>query len=146
MTRIFLAFILSISTYTIGAAQDWELDLTNAIERASQKKVPIILVFQGSDWCAPCIKLDREVWSTEEFKTYAHNNFIMLQADFPRKKKNTLSKDQQEKNNMLAEKYNYKGVFPLVVVLDAKGEIMGETGYLKMSAAEYIDHLNTLVK
>ena len=41
---------------------------------ASKESKPIILVFQGSDWCAPCIKLDREILSSDTFKKYANEN------------------------------------------------------------------------
>ena len=106
----------------------------------------IVLVFQGSDWCAPCIKLDREIWNTEEFRNYANDNYVMLRADFPKKKKNALTEDQQEKNNKLAEMYNKNGHFPFVVILDSNGKVIGETGYLKISPKEYIAHINSFIK
>ena len=28
----------------------------------------IIIVFSGSDWCAPCIKLDKNIWQSDAFK------------------------------------------------------------------------------
>ena len=124
-------------------AQEWQTDFEQAKAKAAEQNQNIILVFQGSDWCAPCIKLDREVWSTEEFKTYAKNHFVMLLADFPRKKENVLSAEQQEKNNKLAEKYNGNGYFPFVVVLNKDGKVLGETGYKKITPAEYIDLLES---
>ncbi len=127
-------------------SQNWQSDFDTAKKFASDKNIPIVLVFQGSDWCAPCIKLDREVWSTDSFKTYAENHYVMLQADFPRKKKNALSTKQEEQNKMLAEKYNKQGIFPFVVVLNAKGAVLGETGYKKLSAEKYIEHLQSFIK
>ena len=124
-------------------AQEWLTDLEQAKEIAKEKDQNIILVFQGSDWCAPCIKLDREIWSTNEFKTYAKDHFIMLRADFPRKKKNKLETLQQQKNNLLAEKYNNQGFFPHVVVLSKNGDILGRTGYKKVSPSAYIKILNS---
>ena len=62
----------------------------------------------------------------------------MLRADFPRKSKNALPKEQQEANAKLAEAYNKNGIFPLVVVLDANGRVLGKTSYKKMSPDEYI--------
>lgn len=71
--------VVTIGTTT---AQEWQTDFTKAKEIAAKESKPIILVFQGSDWCAPCIKLDREVWSTETFKKYAAAHYVMLQTDF----------------------------------------------------------------
>jgi thioredoxin-related protein len=86
-------------------SQEWQTDLNKAQKIASEKNQKIILVFQGSDWCAPCIKLDTEIWSSKEFIKYSKEHFVMLKADFPRKSKNKLDKSQQEKNNQLAEYY-----------------------------------------
>jgi thioredoxin-related protein len=119
-------------------AQDWNTNIEKAKAAAAAKNQNIILVFQGSDWCAPCIKLERQVWNTPEFKEYSKEHFVMLQADFPRKKKNKLSVDLQKHNDQLAEKYNKNGYFPLVVVLDKDGKVLGETGYKKISPSEYI--------
>lgn len=126
---------------TFAYAQEWQNDLDQAKTIAAQENKEIIMVFQGSDWCAPCIKLDREIWSSPEFKSFAKDHFVLLKADFPRKKANTLSPEQQEKNNKLAEMYNKQGYFPFVVILDAQGHKLGETGYKKMTPDEYIKHL-----
>lgn len=104
------------------------------------------MVFQGSDWCAPCIKLSREIWSTETFITYAKDNYIMFQADFPRKKKNALPEKQAAANAKLAEIYDKNGVFPLVVVLDNRGNLLGETGYKKTTPKAYIQELDSFIK
>lgn len=127
-------------------AQDWQTDFAAAREIATNEDRPIVLVFQGSDWCAPCIKLDRDIWSADAFKTYAKNHFVMLQADFPRRKKNALSEAQSRANAELAEMYNKSGAFPLVVVLDNEGNVLGETGYKQATPAAYIEELTSFVK
>ncbi len=127
-------------------AQEWETDFETARNIASTENQPIILVFQGSDWCAPCIKLDREIWSTNVFQEYSKDHFVMLQADFPRKKKNALPEEQQQKNNILAEKYNKQGYFPFVVILDNDGNVLGEMGYEKISPQDYINKLEAFTK
>lgn len=122
---------------TLAFSQNWQTNFEEAKTLASEENKTIVLVFQGSDWCAPCIKLDKEIWSTQEFKDIAKDEFIMLQADFPRRKKNKLSEAQQEHNNGLAEKYNKNGYFPYVVVLDANGKELGSLGYEKTTPKEY---------
>jgi thioredoxin-related protein len=124
-------------------AQDWETNMEVAQSKSEELDRNIVLVFQGSDWCAPCIKLDREIWQTEEFRSYANENYILLKADFPRKKKNKLSSELEMSNNELAEKYNKQGYFPLVVVLNHKGKVLGTTGYKKTTPSEYIKLLSS---
>ena len=124
-------------------AQEWLTNIDEAKESAKKANQNIILVFQGSDWCAPCIKLDKEIWSNAEFQALAADHFVMLQADFPRRKQNKLSDELQEHNNQLAEKYNLRGHFPLVVVLNAEGEVKGTLGYEKISPTDYYKKLTS---
>lgn len=140
--NMILGCFLLLSVSVINA-QEWLTDITEAQKIATEKNQHIVLVFQGSDWCAPCIKLDTEIWSTNEFIEYSKGHFVMLKADFPRKKKNKLDDKQQQKNNELAEKYNTKGYFPYVVVLDKDATVLGSTGYKKVSPTEYIQILSS---
>lgn len=140
-----LLFVLLLTFITINSlhSQTWETDISEAKEIASKENKPIILVFQGSDWCAPCMKLEKEIWSTNEFKGYAKEHFVMLKADFPKRSKNALPKEQQDRNNALAEKYNKNGYFPFVVVLNSKGEVKGTTGYKKMQPKQFEELLSS---
>ena len=142
-TAILLVLLMSLTT---TFAQEWQTDFTVAKDVASKENKPIILVFQGSDWCAPCIKLDREIWSTDTFIKYAKQNYVLLQADFPRRKQNAVSDTQAASNAKLAETYNKNGIFPFVVVLDSNGKVLGETGYKKTTPENYIIKLNTLAE
>ena len=141
MKNKFLILFLFVSV--AGFSQNWLTDFEKAKSSAKDSSKKIILVFQGSDWCAPCIKLDKEIWHTDEFKAYAKDHFVMLKADFPKRKKNALSKEQQDHNNKLAESYNKNGYFPLVVVLDENGKVLGSTGYKKMKPSDYIKILES---
>jgi thioredoxin-related protein len=143
MKNIVIASFIFLTSLVSVNAQEWLTDIEEAKKIASLENHHIILVFQGSDWCAPCMKLDKEVWSTEEFKAYAKDHFILLEADFPRRKANKLDESLQAKNNQLAEKYNQEGYFPLVVVLDEKGSVLGKTGYENISTSQYIKLLTS---
>ncbi len=143
MKKIILTTSLILLAFININAQEWLTDFNKAQEIAKEKNQKIILVFQGSDWCAPCMKLENEIWSSKEFKDYAKENFVLLKADFPRRRKNKLSKEQQKKNGALAEKYNEKGIFPLVVVLDKNGKSLGTTSYRKTTPKEYIKTLTS---
>ncbi len=124
-------------------SQNWSTDFEAAKQTANEKNQNIVLVFSGSDWCGPCIKLEKEIWNSEAFKVNGESSFVMLRADFPRRKKNALSETQQAHNNNLAATYNSNGYFPLVVVLNQEGTVLGETGYKKITAQEYINLLKS---
>ncbi len=139
---LFCTLFFSYSCFS----QDWITNFEEAKSSAKNSNKKIVLVFQGSDWCAPCIKLDKEIWHTDEFIDYAKSHFVMLKADFPKRKKNALTKEQQEHNNKLAEAYNRNGYFPYVVVLDENGLVLGSTGYKKVTPKAYIDILQSFKK
>lgn len=131
---VILIFTLNISMY----GQDWKFDLEKSKKEAQKEQKQILLVFSGSDWCAPCIKLDREIWQSETFKKHSKQKLILLKVDFPKRKKNQLSEIQQSKNNALAEKYNANGYFPYDLLLDAKGKVLNQLGYKNLSPEDYI--------
>lgn len=139
-------FILLFLVSLFSFSQNWITDFENAKALATKENKTIVLVFQGSDWCAPCIKLDKEIWHTEEFQNYAKDHFVMLKADFPKRKKNALSEAQQTHNNQLAEKFNTNGYFPYVVVLNSEGILLGSTGYKKTTPSAYIKLLESYIK
>ena len=65
----------------------------------------------------------------------------MLKADFPRRKANKLSEEQTALNEKLAETYDQEGFFPLVVVLNKNGKVLGKMGYEKISPTDYFHKL-----
>lgn len=141
-----IVFIVALIGFNTAFAQNWQTNLAQAKETAVKEDRTIVMVFQGSDWCAPCIKLDREIWSTAVFKDYANEHYELVQVDFPRRKKNALSKNQAEQNASLADVYNRNGIFPLVVVMDSNGKVLGESGYKNITPTAYIEELNSFVK
>jgi len=130
----------------LASAQNWKSSYEEALSISKEENKPIVLVFAGSDWCAPCIKLDRSIWQSSEFIQVAENNYILYKADFPRKKSNQLAAKIAKKNGALAATFNPKGHFPLVVVLNSKEEVLGKTGYKKLSPNQYISLLNSFMK
>lgn len=127
-------------------AQNWKQNYSEALTQAKNEDKPIILVFSGSDWCAPCKKLDKDIWTSEEFKKFSSETYVLYRADFPRKKANQLPQEQLIQNKALAERYNTKGYYPLVLVLDKREQVLGQTGYQKLSPKAYIDVLNSFLE
>ena len=139
-----IAFLVLVGTLH---AQKWQTNFNDAVDVANKEDKPIVLVFSGSDWCAPCIRLKRNILESEEFKSYASSHYVLYNADFPRKKKNKLPEDKTTVNRTLAEKYNPKGYFPLVVVLDKNQSVLGKTGFnVRATPKKYIATLNDFVK
>lgn len=121
----------------------WLTSLSEAKAEAARRQVPILADFSGSDWCGWCIKLDKEVFSTETFQNYASSNLVLLLVDFPRS--SPQSAEVKKQNNELAEKFGIEG-FPTIMLLDAEGKVLGRTSYLPGGADKYVAHLRKLLK
>ena len=141
-----IIFIISFLVPITMFSQNWKSNFEEAKAEAIKQEKNILLVFSGSDWCAPCIKLDKNIWQSEEFKKYSDQNYILYKADFPKKKANQLSEILKAQNNALAEKYNQNGNYPLVVLLNKDLKIIGITGYKNISPNDYIEVLKELDK
>jgi thioredoxin-related protein len=140
-----LLLLLLLMTSLSGFSQKWNTSLSEAKTIASKENKPILLVFSGSDWCAPCIKLEKSVWQSDDFKKEANTGWVLVKVDFPKKKNNQQSEEQKTQNKTLAEKYNKEGFFPLVVVLDKTGKVLGKTGYENIKASEYISLIKSFI-
>lgn len=138
--------ILFFFTISVFYAQNWQTNFEEAKVIAQKENKNIVLIFSGSDWCAPCMKLEKNIWMSEVFKAEAEKNWVTYKADFPKKKANQLAPELTEQNKKLAEKYNKGGSFPLVVLLDPNGKVLGMTGFKNVSAEEYIQLLHSFVK
>ena len=137
--NIFLFLLLG----TIGFSQSWKTSFKEAKVQATAENKNILLVFSGSDWCAPCIKLDKTIWQSEEFKNESAQKWVIYKADFPKKKANLLPAELTESNKKLAEQYNKAGNFPLVLLLNPAGSVLGISGYKNMSPQEYIQLIHS---
>ena len=117
-----------------------------AKREASKNNKQVFIYFSGSDWCKPCIQFRDNIINTPEFTKFSAEHFIVLQADFPRLKKNKLSPDQYKNNEALAELYNRQGVFPWVVITDSTGNVILQTGYDKNSPEAFIAGIKPVLK
>ncbi|WP_372644793.1 thioredoxin family protein [Ancylomarina sp.] len=138
------SIFLILASFFNGFSQVNQLE--KAAQIAKEENKLIFINFSGSDWCRSCMVLKQSIIDTEEFASFANNNLIMLDIDFPKKKKNRLSKDQTQYNEKLAEKYNKEGQFPTIIILDSDLNIIAKTGYKRLSPTQYINHIKTLIK
>ncbi|HMI06216.1 MAG TPA: thioredoxin family protein [Flavobacterium sp.] len=119
--KIFIAFLLLALPQ---ASVKWEPDFENARRMAKEHHELILLNFSGSDWCGPCILMRKEYFESETFSAFADDHLILVNADFPRNKKNQQSADKVKRNEALAELYNKEGFFPLTLLLNADGKVL----------------------
>lgn len=136
---------IALLTGVLFSSIAWETDFDKAKQSAKSSNKLIILNFSGSDWCGPCIRMHKEIFGSTAFEQYASSNLVLVNADFPRLRKNQLAPAQQSKNDKLAEHYNKEGKFPMTVLLDADGKVLKSwEGLPRLSPEEFINEIKTV--
>lgn len=144
--RLFLvAAVVSLFFSAFARAEsDWLHDYSKAQEAAKTNHKLLFLNFTGSDWCGWCIKLDKDVFSQPKFKDYAHDNLVLVELDFPRRKSQPT--EERKQNMELAQQYEVLG-FPTIVVLNSNGQKVWKfDGYFPGGPEAFIEQLQKLPK
>ena len=138
--------LLSAFLFTfLFASPAWKTNFNEAKTEASAKHELILLNFSGSDWCLPCMRLKKNIFESESFASYASENLVLVNADFPRQNKHKLPGEQKKINEELAEKYNPEGKFPYTVLLTADGKIVKQwDGLPDLSAEQFVDEIKAM--
>jgi thiol:disulfide interchange protein len=131
-----------------AAGLKWRLDFDGAKAQAAAEQKMVLLFFHGSDWCAPCIQMEKEVFQTPEFAAFAAKSLVLLDVDFPEDK--PLTPEQRRQNVALKQRFNVGGEdwhegFPSIAVLSPKGyTLLQEKGYFGGGPAPLIGKLRRL--
>lgn len=123
----------------------WLGDFKEATAEAAKSHKYILVNFSGSDWCGPCIRERKEILETATFENFASGHLVLVRADFPRQKKNLLSKEQTKLNEQLADKYNPDGKFPYTLLLDEHGKVLKDwDGFPNESPEKFVKQISEI--
>src|SRR5688500_597574 len=88
MKKLALTFMACVAAMQLQAeGASWLSDYEKAKQVGKTENKLVLMDFTGSDWCGWCIKLKDEVFSKPEFSEYAKKNLVLLEVDFPNRKK-----------------------------------------------------------
>jgi len=114
---------------------EWTMDFEAAKKLAKEKNLPILMNFTGSDWCGWCKLMDKSVFATEAWKTYATQNVVTVYIDFPKDKK-LVPEKFVDSNKELSKKFSVRG-YPTYILLASDGEKqIGQLGASKTATPE----------
>jgi protein disulfide-isomerase len=151
MKKLFIAFLFVFTYSTIQAQEEltWHTNLDEAIAISRQEQKPLFLFFTGSDWCGWCIRLQKEVFKTPEFISWAKEKVVLVEVDFPRR---TPQSDEIKKQNMeLQQAFQVRG-YPTVHIVKAgikdgktNFEQIGQSGYIAGGPTVWLDSANKML-
>lgn len=110
------AALLLASASSLLAGEGWFTNISKAKAEAQKENKALFVEFTGSDWCPPCMMMEKAVFSKKSFKSGAEKDFVLVKIDIPNK-----DKALRRKNEKVLDKYKVQGV-PTVILMDKNGK------------------------
>lgn len=153
MKKLFVLFLfVGLAATAQETKLNWLTDFNEAKQVALKENKPLMLFFTGSDWCGWCKRLQSEVLQTGDFATWANENVVLLELDFPRRTK--LDQKQQYQNYYLQQKLGVRG-FPTIWFVNFKegeekdvvyiDEILGSVGYVRGGSQAWLGEADKIL-
>ncbi len=117
------------------ASEGWHVLVDKAFAESKETGRPIMANFTGKKWCGWCKRLTSAVFEKDEFKSWAEENVVLLELDYPRRTK--LPDVLHRQNAGLQQAFKVRG-FPTIWVFDLDKDqnsgqysikALGKTGY-----------------
>ena len=144
-----LLLFLSINVFSQEGDLEWHTDLNKAIEISIESEKPLFMFFTGSDWCGWCIRLQKEVFFKPDFVKWAKENLVLVELDFPRRKK--LEESLKQQNDNLRQMFAVRGyptgwfVVPEIEEKKVNFKRLGSQGYVAGGPKNWIDGANKIL-
>lgn len=150
MKKIGLILLLVLGSMAVQAQElKWETNLEKATQVALKTKKPLLLFFTGSDWCGWCIRLQNEVLKTPEFSSWAKENVVLVEVDFPRR--SPQQPEIQSQNAQLQQLFEVRGYPTIWLANPQKADEkinfnkIGSTGYVAGGPSKWIENANQIL-
>lgn len=135
-SALFIGFIFSTSSVFASAKVGWIGETKIALEKAAKDKKPILLYFTGSEWCPPCVELEKKVFSKKGTLQSLEKFFVLCKLDLPKDRKK-ISKEMQ-----LEMKKHRVISLPQLILLDEHGKEFHRSVPVKHDSSEkMLDYL-----
>ncbi|MBK9330387.1 MAG: thioredoxin family protein [Sphingobacteriales bacterium] len=133
---------LLIFLFEISPAQPY-IDKDSIFQKSIIENKTVLIVFSGSDWCKNCIQFEKGIMKDSSFQHFVRENLLLLKADFPQKKK--LPEKLIRQNELLAERYNPNGIFPLFILV-SPNQRTATISFQHETAAGFTDKLKAAME
>jgi len=136
LRNVFFAIACIAGVSPALAEGPWLTSIEEGLAKAKKENKLVMVEFTGSDWCPPCMMMDKEVFSKEEFLVEAQKHYVLVKMDAP-KKDPELRKATQE----LMKKLKVSA-YPTILLYNAEGEEFTRfPGTQNRTVESFIKHL-----
>ncbi len=144
MNRVpFVAAAIVAAGFASAAGPTWTTSLDQASKLSKQTGLPVLALFTGSDWCSPCMQMEKKIFETEVFASWAKSHVVLLRLDYPKRHKQP---EAVARTNMsLLNRYQVGG-FPLVLFLTPSGQVLNQYGYSGEGPSFWTKNAELLIK
>lgn len=123
----------------------WTTDLDAALIRAKSSGKDVLVTFTGSDWCAPCKRMAKEVFTLPEFTGPASERYELVVIDSPQRA-GAIDDATKAKNEALRARFAVNS-WPTVFLVDDAGRPFARSkDYRAGGTVAYLEHVATLQK
>ncbi len=75
-----MKYLLLLPLIILLSSASWRTDFEKSKSDARSDHKLILLKFSGSDWCLPCIRMEKAVFSNDSFRQFAERHLEMVSA------------------------------------------------------------------
>ena len=117
--------------------------LNATLARAKQENKIVYLLFTGSDWCPPCMSLEKIIFQSPQWQSLTQTSVLTYTCDFPIRKQ--IPKQTRQENNRLAKSFNVTS-YPTQIILNPAGKALDRRqGYSPGPITPYISWVSSYV-
>ena len=150
MKKLLIVLLFFTSAIAFGQEKSaWHINFEKAAQISLQTGKPILANFTGSDWCGWCKKLKKEVFDKKDFKTWATENVVLLELDYPRRVPQ--SEEIKKQNRELQQVFQVRG-YPTIHLFNVKVNNqqlefipLAQTGYVAGGPGPWIAKTQSLI-
>ncbi|MDX2226005.1 MAG: thioredoxin family protein [Verrucomicrobiae bacterium] len=133
-----------VKEFTHKHFEGWLTSYAKAQEEAKVQKKPLLILFTGSDWCPPCMFIEKNVLSKKEFMDFAKKDLVLFVADSPNKTQ--MPEDYAAQVEALSGQFQVEGV-PTFILLSPEGrELSKKVGAFAQKPDEFIAWVKSSTK
>lgn len=131
------------SAWREGPTKEWFVNWDKALASAKSTGKPLFILHTGSDWCGTCKSFKTNILDSTEFIEFARTNLTLLYLDIPIR--NPLCEEQKFHNWLIEKRIPFGKGVPDVLLMNAKGDLLGKAWCGRKSVVEYIDLLRKVM-